>query len=283
MILEFIKTQEFSAFATALSLLGDIAVLILTIYTLHITAFSKKLEFVSPSFSSSLFGGDQIAITLMNKSLHAIPIQDVFLLKRAKTDEKRCKGEFWFLKIANYEHPIAVDGWSIKRVEMDSFTEIHNWNSEKPLPRYDELFQDAVIGVRAGKKLIWIKPYRNVPLRAAKRAYKKYNYQTLSVSRSIIEGKTVSKAVDCVIYIRTKDANGQVLLRKIFGISQFNGGKSLCLNESICGYNALPCPGNTAEEIVETIHKSFGIAKKDLAVQMIGTDWKIAKDENIEE
>ena len=73
MITDLVLTPGFSAFRTVVGLIADIAVLALAGYTLYITAFSKKLELVSPSFSGSMFYGEEMALTLMNKSLHAIP------------------------------------------------------------------------------------------------------------------------------------------------------------------------------------------------------------------
>lgn len=75
----FFLSDEFSALATFVSLLGDVAILILTVYTFHLTAVSRKLELVSPSFSSSTFFGEVIGLSIMNKSLHAIPVQSVFI------------------------------------------------------------------------------------------------------------------------------------------------------------------------------------------------------------
>lgn len=271
MIFDLLLSDGFSAFVSVFSLVGDAAVLVLAIYTLHITAISRKIEFISPSFSSSLFDGDQISVTLMNKSLHTIPIQEVIILKRVNA-ERKDKGVFWFLKLTEYENPIPLGGWDIKRVKMDRFTEIHNWSTDEILSDYTELFQDAVIGIKSGKKLIWIKPYKKAPLRAAKHAYKNGNYQILSVTKRILDGKVASKAVDCLICIKTKDENGQIILRRLFGITGFNDGKSVCLNESIFGYNVLSCPGNSAEEIIQTIHDSFGIAKEDIWVEMVGQD-----------
>lgn len=46
----------------------------------------------------------------------------------------------------------------------------------------------------------------------------------------------------------------------------------VCLSDSILGYNALPCPGRDAEEIVTTIHEVFGIDKIDIQVKMFGKE-----------
>ena len=44
------------------------------------------------------------------------------------------------------------------------------------------------------------------------------------------------------------------------------------MSDSILGYNALPCPGRDAEEIVTTIHEVFGIDKIDIQVKMFGKE-----------
>lgn len=266
-LMNFLTSESFGIFATLFGLLGDAAVLVLTLYTLHITAFSKKLELVSPSFGFSMFEGERMSLTFMNKSLHAIPIQKVFILK--KGDD----GEFQYLSFAEYENPIVVESWSMKRANMEPFTKICNWNvsGDEKLDPHD-FIQNAVIGVKAGKDLIWVKPYKKAPLREAKRKYKKHDYQMLTVERKNIDGKNCSEAVDCLIYVRLKDMNGQYTLLRNFGITGFDGGKSVCLSDSILGYNALPCPGRDAEEIVTTIHEVLGIDKEDIQVQMFGEE-----------
>ena len=167
---------------------------------------------------------------------------------------------FSILSFAEYENPIVVESWSMKRANMEPFTKICNWNvsGDEKLDPHD-FIQDAVIGVEAGNDLIWVKPYKKAPLRDAKRKYEKHDYQMLTVERRNIDGKNCSEAVDCLIYVRLKDMNGQYTLLRNFGITGYDGRKSVCLSDSILGYNALPCPGRDAEEIVTTIHEVFGI------------------------
>lgn len=263
-LMDFLTSESFETLATILGLLADTAVLVLTSYTLYITALSKKVELVSPSFSFSSFEGKQMALTFINKSLHTIPIKSVFILKR------NSKGVFQHLAFSDYKDPLAINGWSMIRVEMEPFTRICNWNNntQESIEPHD-MINDAVIGVEAGSNLIWVKPYRKAPLGAAKRAYREHKYQMLTVERNNFDGVNLSESVDCVIHVRLKDINGQFFLKRNFGITGFDGGKSVLLSDSILGHNTLPCPGHSAEEIVNTIHSVFGIPKTDINVQMI--------------
>lgn len=73
------------------------------------------------------------------------------------------------------------------------------------------------------------------------------------------------------MHIETRINKEYTLLRN-FGITGFDGGKSVCLSDSILEHNALPCPGRDAEEIVTTIHEVLGIDKEDIQVQMFGEE-----------
>ena len=259
--MQFLTSDCFNTFATVFGLLGDAAVLILTIYTLHITAFSRKLELISPSYHGSTFYGEKIGLTLMNKSLHAIPIQSIFVLKRFND-------EFYYIKLADYSDPVSIDSWSIKKIETEPFTQIDNWVGDT-IPDYHEITKDAIIGIRSGNKLIWVKPYTKTPLRKAKHIYKRHDYHPLTVHRKTVDETVLSRAVDCVIHIRMKDVNGQICLHKMFGITGFDDGKSLLLSETLCGYNAIGGAGNTSDSIRRAIHDALAIDEENIIVQMI--------------
>ena len=57
---------------------------------------------------------------------------------------------FSILSFAEYENPIVVESWSMKRANMGPFTKICNWNvsGDEKLDPHD-FIQDAVIGVEA--------------------------------------------------------------------------------------------------------------------------------------
>lgn len=265
-IINFISSDEFSAFSTIFSLLGDTAILILTIYTLHITAFSRKLEFISPSFSSSTFHGHSMTITVMNKTLHAIPVSEVVIYKRYK-------GKFYRVDFESYKPPISIDSWSMVNLQMDPFTGIVDWpikNKEYGFDDYDELFRgDVVIKIESGKNPIWIKPWRKSPLRKAKKADKTRDYEILSVTRRVVDGEGISEGVDCQIAVVLKDINGQNVLIKSLGISTFNGGNDLLLEHNILGHNAFPGAGHTEQSISKALHDKLGIDQNNIEVMML--------------
>ena len=263
MITDLVLTPGFSAFRTVVGLIADIAVLALAGYTLYITAFSKKLELVSPSFSGSMFYGEEMALTLMNKSLHAIPVQRVFILKYYK-------GNFYYIDFADFSDPITIDSWGLKRIETKPFTCIDSWTCIGWIQDYHEILKDSVIGIEAGKDLIWVKPCDAALLKKAKSAYKKYNFDILSVFRKSRNDTVISKSVDCVIYVRLKDMNGQFYQRTIFGITGCNHGKEVFLSESLCGYNAIAVTGDSPDIISKAIQDRLGISEENILVCMIG-------------
>ncbi len=174
MITKIILSEGFSVFASVFGLLGDLALLGLTIYTLHLTAFSRKLEWVSNWFNGSSFFGNRIDVILMNKTLHAIPIQSLFVLKK--------HGEhFYYICLGKYDDPLIIESWRVLRIASEPFTNIISWDGEELEP-YD-VTDDAVIGVEAGNKTIWVKPYRKAPLKEAKKAYREHRFSILTVNR----------------------------------------------------------------------------------------------------
>jgi len=261
MVTDFILSPGFTAFATVACLLGDFAAVALAAYGLYLTAFSKKLHYVSISRHMSKFFGSVLALSLQNGTLHAIPIQSVFLMA------KYC-GSFYYISFATFSEPIIIESWRVKRIETKPFTCMdslrgHNWQSN-----INELIKDSIIGVKTGNDILWIKQTKNVPVKEAKKAYKEGRYQILSVHTKEINNKVISQDVDCVIYIKMKDINGQFILKSIFGITGWNGNGVL-LSEAICGYNALAEAGNTSDSISKFIQTQLGINKENIHVEMI--------------
>lgn len=262
LITEFVLSEEFSSFASVIGLITNIVVLILAGYTLYIIAFSKEVVLVSPSFNTTMFYGDQISLTLMNKSLHAIPVQKVFILKQYEA-------RFYYIIIAECSEPVTIDSWSVKRLETGPFTGITSWKGTGWLQDQHEILIDSVIGIEAGTDLIWVKPYDKNLLYKAKKAYNQFNYQKLSVFKKKQDDVVLSHLVDCVIYVKMIDINGQFYKRRFFGITGCNHGNNVFLDEPLCGYNSLLVRGNTPEAISKAIQEQIGISKENIIVYMI--------------
>lgn len=251
-------------FMAVFSWLADVAVLFLTVYTFYLTAISKKVDFISPTFVGSTFEGNRMSLTFMNKTLHAIPVTRVFLLR--ENDERR----FQYLSVADYDPPVAMDSWRLMKVETKPYANVFDLNGDKPkLLRAEDVFKRSVICIESGRQCIWIKSSKNAPLLKAKRAFRNHDFEILTMQHRIYDGAYVSQAVDCMITIRMKDMNGQLFLKRSFAITGFDGGKAVLLDEPIMGYTALSCPGNSAEEIAEEIHRDLEISMDDIDVQML--------------
>ena len=65
-----------------ISFLANICVLVITVYTLYLTAFCRKLRFITIGFSVTQFFGESMSISIANKSLHAISITEIFIMKK---------------------------------------------------------------------------------------------------------------------------------------------------------------------------------------------------------
>lgn len=264
---EFLETLKnifespyFSGIATVVGLLGDAAVLYLTIYTLHITAFARKLELISPSIKTTTFYGNSMAITVMNKSLHAIPVQSVFVMKRHNK-------KFYYFSFVDYPDPIIIDSWSVKRIETEPFTEIDSWDDNPK--SYIEIVDETVFAVKAGKKILWVKPYKKAPLRAAKKAYKKHKYELLTVAHNRVGDTVVSQNVDCIVSVLDQDVNGQNEEKTILGITGTEEGGTLLLSHMLGGYNSFRGVGETPDQIRESIISATGIERDRITVAKV--------------
>lgn len=261
----------FTFICNFVGLVSNICVLFLTVYTLYLTAFSRKMDFISMGHSMSAFFGESIHFYIKNRSLHSIPITKVFLLKNMG-------GRFHKISIADYKQPLIFDAWHIGKIETKPFTNIMGFDepeegAEKASedvyekPSISTIHMNAVIGVETGNKVIWMKPYKKAPLRTAKRAYKKLNYDILPVSRKCYDDKILSKSVNYVIYLLSKDLNGQKAVKTVFAIV---GEQHILLSDTICGHNGLEGQfGSSAMELEKTICDSFGIDKRNIRVEQI--------------
>lgn len=256
----------FSAICDIVGLISNICILILTVFTLYLTAFSKRMDFISMGHSFSSFFGDSFHFYIRNCSLHSIPITKVFLLKRMG-------GMFHMINVANYDQPLIVDAWHISKIETESFTQIEGIGEEPENSSDDEnsgltaIHMDAVIGVETGNKIVWIKPYKKAPLRASRKAYKKFNFDILSVSRTKYNDKVLSKSVNFVINLQGTDLNGQNLVSSVFAIA---GDQRVLLSDPICGYNGIDGHfGSSARDLKQCLCDRFSINEENIRVDKI--------------
>ncbi len=191
-----------------------------------------------------------------------IPVQSIFILKRYK-------GDFYYFSFAEYKNPEVIESWNVKKFETEPFTEVENLNDNENLSDIENLMEDSVIGICGAGHVLWIKPQKHVLLIQAKRAYRRAKYNILIVARKKIGDTVVSKAVDCIIDLRLKDINGQCHFKSVLGMTGFDDGESVLLNEPINGFNSIGGAGHTAESIRDAVAEAVGIKKKNVAVRMI--------------
>lgn len=242
----------FTTIVNIISLMANICILVITAYTLYITVLSTKLKFVSIGFSGSAFFGEQIIVQIENRALHAIPASELFLLKR--TDD----GVFHTISLAKYDSPIAIQARHIEKIACEPFTEIDGIGS------LVDIHMNSVIGVNTGSGVLWIKPYKKAPLKAARKAYKKHRYTPLTVMRCSYGDKVLSKGVRYAVHLKTTDANGRIEWKNAFAF------RSGIISDAICGYNAVSetvC--GSAHDLQKHLQDSFGIPDTDIFVEEI--------------
>ena len=96
---------------------------------------------------------------------------------------------------------------------------------------------------------------------------KQFNLDILPVSRKHCGDKILSKSVNYVIYLLSRDLNGQKAEKTVFAIVD---EQHILLSDTICGYNGLEGQfGSSAMELEKAICGSFGIDKRNICVEQI--------------
>ena len=240
-LLNFISSAEFTAFSTIFNLFGNIATLLLTGLTFHLTIFSKKITLLGTTIDTNTFNGTKIALTLKNETLHSISVEDIFIMKHIDN-------HFVMIDLIKYDLPIPIDSWKIEKLYAQPFTSIPNWPVKDidEYPDYDDLMQNSVLGISSGKHIIWIAPKKRL-LREAKKSYYKMNYDTFTVHRFQLDSDVLSPKVYCKITLQIKDLNGQKMLISALGIPVENN--ALLLNKTILGFNVIERTGYSEKSI----------------------------------
>ena len=161
------------------------------------------------------------------------------------------------------EKPTA---WQISNIKMDAYTYILEESGE----RFDhsDIHMNSVIGINTGtENMVWLKPYKKAPRMQAERAYKKRDYKEFVVIRKSYGDKTLSESVKYVISLKNTDINGNMSWETIFAIPL---EKSILLNKTICGYNAINYSGKTScGKLKKIICKQFGIDSDAIFIEKI--------------
>lgn len=160
----------------------------------------------------------------------------------------------------------TTEGAEISNIKMDAYTYILEESGE----RFDhsDIHMNSVIGINTGtENMVWLKPYKKAPRMQAERAYKKRDYKEFVVIRKSYGDKTLSESVKYVISLKNTDINGNMSWETIFAIPL---EKSILLNKTICGYNAINYSGKTScGKLKKIICKQFGIDSDAIFIEKI--------------
>ncbi len=174
--------------------------------------------------------------------------------------------QFYRITIKKFEDPLIINPWQISNIKMDAYTYILEESGE----RFDhsDIHMNSVIGINTGtENMVWLKPYKKAPRMQAERAYKKRDYKEFVVIRKSYGDKTLSESVKYVISLKNTDINGNMSWETIFAIPL---EKSILLNKTICGYNAINYSGKTScGKLKKIICKQFGIDSDAIFIEKI--------------
>lgn len=233
------------------SLLANICVLFLTGMTFYLTVMSNKLKFVSLGFSTSVFNGDTISVSLENTTLHSISISSISLVKKMED------GVYRSIKLVSFDDPLVIEGRRVAKITTKPYTRI--WGLES----VTDIHMDAIFCVQSGSKTLFVKPYKNAPLKEVKKLHEKHHiFESLSVMRSEFNHQVISPNVCYAILVRMgkRSCDWKTILLTEYGF----------LNDTICGYNGLDISKyNSAKTLKTYLVNTFNIPSEDLHVQSI--------------
>ena len=233
------------------SLLANICVLFLTAMTFYLTVMSNKLKFVSFGFSSSMFSGDTVSVSLENTTLHSISVTSISLIK------KMHDGKYYSIDLVSYDDPLVIEGRRVAKITTKPYTCIFGIDS------VTDLHMNAIFCIKSGSKTLFVKPYKKAPLKEVKKLHKKYHmFEPLSVMRNEFNHQVVSQNVRYAVHIRAGEnsCDWNTMLLTKHGI----------LDGTICGYNGLDTSKYDSEETLkEYLVNKFNIPSEDIHVQLI--------------
>lgn len=233
------------------SLLANICVLFLTAMTFYLTVMSNKLKFISFGFSSSIFNGETISLSLENTTLHPISITSISLIKKMED------GVYHSIDLVSYDDPLVIEGRRVAKITTDPYTCI--WG----LDSLTDLHMNAIFCIKSGSKTLFVKPYKRAPLKEVKKVHKKdHVFAPLSVMRNKFNHQVVSRNVRYAIHIRAgkNSCDWNTILLTKHGV----------LDGTICGYNGLDTSKYDSEETLKAyLVSTFNIPSEDIHVQLI--------------
>ena len=233
------------------SLLANICVLFLTGMTFYLTVMSNKLKFVSFGFSSSMFNGDTISVSLENTTLHSISITSISLIK--KMDD----GKYYSIDLISYDDPLVIEGRRVTKITTHPYTYI--WELDSVI----NLHMNAVFCIKSGSRTLFVKPYKKAPLKEVKKLHNKHQmFEPLSVMRNKFNNQVISRNVRYAVHIRAGknscDWNTILLTKHGF------------LDGTICGHNGLDTSKYDSTETLKSyLINTFNIPSEDINVQPI--------------
>lgn len=233
------------------SLLANICVLLLTGMTFYLTTLSNKIKFISYGFSSSVFDGDAISLSLENTTLRSISISSISLIKKMED------GVYRSIDLISYDDPLVIEGRRVAKITTKPYTCI--WGLDSVM----DLHMNAILCIESGSKTLFVKPYKKAPLKEVKKSHKKCSrFEPLSVIREEFNNKVISKNVRYAVHVRVGEnaCNWNTILLTEQGF----------LNGTICGYNALDSNQyDSAESLKAYLVNAFKIPLEDIHVQAI--------------
>lgn len=130
----------------ATAIIADVCILGITVFTFHKTYFSTHLVLGSVSVNLRSFEGDNISITIINKTFRPICISRIIIV--AKVEQN-----FYIIEQKKFEQYCILNKLEAMKVEGEQFSFIGI--REKDLGRIHE---NVVVGVEdENKKMIWLK------------------------------------------------------------------------------------------------------------------------------
>lgn len=200
---------SFDSIKNVLSVIGDLCIFGITIYTFYLKFYCKKIEFLAFSPSYNTFKGDSLSVTVENRSLSPICFNDVYLVF----------GNKFKINMSGHQEHKIIEPFKTYIIRLEPFSSLGNIKFST-LTDMDGKY----LVFKTSKGTAYTKIDKNATFRNDI-----HNLDTVTIYRRFFNNKLIfPDTLYAIIFIEQNET-------KTVFINKFGG-----MSESIGGFNAIP-------------------------------------------
>lgn len=207
-----------SSLVSFISFVADISLLFVGIYTFRLTIWPKKLKVINLTHSSSRFYGQSLSVTIENRAISPITINEIRILK----DENI---------ITIYKGNLVLEGFKSEVIKMNPCTEIISYDmSEIAIIKPSGKKTIFYISTSRGTQRVSFSKRKSLTGYILRRRTNKLKYKSATIYSKTYNGQVVSKNIIYALSFEDRGGNLNTVFIDKFGF----------MSDAPLGYNGLP-------------------------------------------